>query len=156
VTRDARWVLVSGPDAPRATPADERAAEEVGRLLARAGAVLLSGGRGGVMEASCRGASAAGGRTVALLPGADRGEANPHVDTPVATGLGELRNGLLVRTADAVIAIGRGHGTLSEIALALKAGLPVAGLATHDVDGVLAAATSADAVRIALAARPAP
>ncbi len=150
--RDARWVLVSG--AGEATPDQERAAEEVGRRLAEAGAVLLSGGHGGVMAASCRGASAAGGRTVGLLPGNDRRAANPHVDVPIATGLGELRNGLLVRTADVVIAIGGGPGTLSEIALALKAGLPVIGLDSWAIDGVIAAADPADAVRRALGAAP--
>ena len=111
-------------------------AEEVGRLLAERGAVVVCGGLGGVMEAACRGARAAGGTTVGLLPGVDRSEANRHVDIAVPTGLGEGRNALVVRAADAVIAIGGGYGTLSEIALALRAGKPVIGLDTWEIEGV--------------------
>ena len=105
-------------------------AEEVGRRLAEADAVLVSGGLGGVMEAACRGARSAGGRTLGLLPGSDRGAANPHVELAVPTGMGELRNGLIVRAADALIAVGGEWGTLSEIALGLKLGKPVVGLRT--------------------------
>ena len=111
-------------------------AEEVGRLLARRGAVVVCGGLGGVMEAACRGASRAGGTTVGVLPGLDRGAANPFVSVAVATGLGEVRNALVVRAADALIAVGGVYGTLSEIALALKAGKPVIGLGTWEIDGV--------------------
>jgi uncharacterized protein (TIGR00725 family) len=88
------------------------------------------------MEAACMGAKDAGGTTVGILPGTDRAAANPFVDVAVATGLGEARNALVVRAADAVIAIGGGYGTLSEIALALKAGKRVVGLDTWDVEGV--------------------
>jgi uncharacterized protein (TIGR00725 family) len=119
--------------------AEERhaaAAEEVGRLIAEGGALLVCGGLGGVMEAACRGARAAGGTTVGLLPGVDRSEANRHVAVAVPTGLGEARNALVVRAADAVIAIGGGYGTLSEIALALRAGKPVIGLDTWEIEGV--------------------
>jgi uncharacterized protein (TIGR00725 family) len=112
------------------------AAEEVGRLIAESGALLVCGGLGGVMEAACRGARAAGGTTVGLLPGVDRSEANRHVAVAVPTGLGEARNALVVRAADAVIAIGGGYGTLSEIALALRAGKPVIGLDTWEIEGV--------------------
>ena len=111
-------------------------AEEVGRLLARRGAVVVCGGLGGVMEAACRGASREGGTTVGVLPGLDRGAANPFVSVAVATGLGEARNALVVRAADALIAVGGAYGTLSEIALALKAGKPVIGLGTWEIDGV--------------------
>ena len=111
-------------------------AEEVGRLLARRGAVVVCGGLGGVMEAACRGASREGGTTVGVLPGLDRGAANPFVSVAVATGLGEVRNALVVRAADALIAVGGVYGTLSEIALALKAGKPVIGLGTWEIDGV--------------------
>jgi uncharacterized protein (TIGR00725 family) len=111
-------------------------AEEVGRLIAEGGALLVCGGLGGVMEAACRGARAAGGTTVGLLPGVDRSEANRHVAVAVPTGLGEARNALVVRAADAVIAIGGGYGTLSEIALALRAGKPVIGLDTWEIEGV--------------------
>jgi len=102
----------------------------VGRLLAEQGAVLLCGGLGGVMEAAARGAKEAGGLTVGILPGADATQANPYVEVPLATGMGEMRNALIVRAAQAVIAIGGGWGTLSEIALAQRIQTPVVGL--HD------------------------
>lgn len=105
-------------------------ARRVGRLLAEAGAVLLCGGLGGVMEAACRGAREGGGLTVGLLPGTEAGAANPYVDLPICTGLGQARNVVLVLSADAVIAIAGEAGTLSEIALALKSGRPVIGLGT--------------------------
>jgi uncharacterized protein (TIGR00725 family) len=108
-------------------------AEAVGREIARAGAVLVCGGRGGVMEAACRGAKAEGGTTVGILPGLDRREANPYVDIPIVTGLGEARNAVVVRTADAVVAVSGGFGTLSEIGLALKMGRPVVGLGTWEL-----------------------
>jgi len=108
-------------------------AREVGVEIGRRGAVLVCGGRGGVMEAACQGAKAQGGITVGILPGADRREANPYVDIPVVTGLGEARNAVVVRSADAVIAISGGYGTLSEIGLALKMGRPVVGLGTWEL-----------------------
>lgn len=108
-------------------------AEAVGREIARAGAVLVCGGRGGVMEAACRGAKSQGGTTVGILPGLDRSEANPYVDIAIVTGLGEARNAVVVRTADAVVAVSGGFGTLSEIGLALKMGRPVVGLGTWDL-----------------------
>jgi uncharacterized protein (TIGR00725 family) len=114
------------------------AAEEAGRLIAKRGALLVCGGLGGVMEAACRGAHEAGGTTLGLLPGDDRREANEFVDIAVPTGLGEGRNALVVRVADAVVAIGGGYGTLSEIALALRAGKPVIGVGTWDIDMVQA------------------
>jgi uncharacterized protein (TIGR00725 family) len=126
------------------------AAEEVGALLAQAGAVLVCGGLGGVMEAACRGASDAGGTTLGILPGSDRAAANRWVTIAVPTGLGELRNGLVVRGSDAVIAIAGGYGTLSEIALALKAGKPVVGLGSWDIRGVREASDPAAAVALAL------
>jgi uncharacterized protein (TIGR00725 family) len=125
-------------------------AEEVGRLLARRGAVVVCGGLGGVMEAACRGASGVGGLAVGILPGLDRGAANPHVSVAVATGLGEARNALVVRAADALIAVGGAYGTLSEIALALKAGKPVIGLGTWEIDGVERAGEPEAAVDLAL------
>lgn len=124
----------------------------VGRLIAEGGALLVCGGLGGVMEAACRGAAGAGGITVGLLPGVERGDANPHVSVAVATGLGEGRNALIVRAADTVVAIGGGYGTLSEIALALRAGKPVIGLDTWEIDGVQGAADPEAAVRSALSA----
>ena len=109
---------------------EEEWAVAVGRLLAERGAVLLCGGLGGVMEAAARGAQQGGGLTVGLLPGADPAEANPYIEVPLATGMGEMRNALIVRAAQAVIAIGGGWGTLSEIALAQRIKTPVVGL--HD------------------------
>jgi hypothetical protein len=102
------------------------------------------------MEAACRGAKSRRGRTLGLLPGDDRSVANGWVDVAVATGLGEMRNALVVRSADAVIAIGGGPGTLSEIAFALKTGTPVIGLGTWDIAGMVQAADAADAASRAL------
>jgi uncharacterized protein (TIGR00725 family) len=109
---------------------ESQKAEAVGRELARRGAVLICGGEGGVMEAACRGAKLAGGTTVGILPGDSRKTANPHVSIPVVTGIGAARNLIVVKTSQAVIAIGGGYGTLSEISFALKNGIPVIGLNT--------------------------
>jgi uncharacterized protein (TIGR00725 family) len=130
----APYVAVVGPG--HATEAQREAAEAVGRALARGGAIVVTGGLGGVMEAACRGARDAGGLTVGLLPGHDRGAANPGVAVSLPTGLGELRNGLVVRSADVVVAVGGAYGTLSEVALALKTGVPVVGLGTWDIEGI--------------------
>jgi uncharacterized protein (TIGR00725 family) len=146
----ARYVAVVGPG--QATRAHEQTAEDVGRLLAERGAILLCGGLGGVMAAACRGAAEASGVTVGLLPGADRAAANQWVTVAIPTGLGELRNGLLVRAADAVIAVGGGYGTLSEVALALKADKPVIGLNTWAIDGVQRVESAQAAVETVLAA----
>ncbi len=105
-------------------------AERVGAAIAAAGAVLLCGGLGGVMEAASRGAARAGGVVVGLLPGVDRVEANRWITIPIVTGMDQARNVILVRSCDALIAVGGMYGTLSEIALALKLGRPVIGLAT--------------------------
>jgi uncharacterized protein (TIGR00725 family) len=133
-----------------ATDAQRAVAEEVGRLLAEAGAIVVTGGRTGVMEAASKGAREAGGTTLGILPGADRREANPWVAVAVATGMGEARNALVVRAADAVVAIGGEWGTLSEIALARKAGKPVVGLDSWDLDGVERFETAAEAVAAVL------
>ncbi len=132
-------------------------AEEVGRLLAARGALVICGGLGGVMEAACRGAKSGGGTTVGVLPGLDRREANPGVDVAIPTGLGEARNALVVRAADVLIAIGGEFGTLSEIALALKTGKPVVGIDTWELSrrgrtatDIVRAATPAEAVERAL------
>jgi uncharacterized protein (TIGR00725 family) len=103
------------------------------------------------MEAACRGAREAGGTTIGILPGAERAAANRFVDVAIATGLGEARNALVVRSADALVAVGRGYGTLSEIALALKAGKRVVGIGSWDIEGVESAATPEQAVAAALA-----
>ena len=109
---------------------EAKLAESVGELLAQQGAKIVCGGLGGVMEAVCRGAKSKGGLTVGILPGEDPSMANPWVDIPVVTGLGEARNVAVVKSAQAVIAIGGRYGTLSEIAYALKNSIPVIGLNT--------------------------
>jgi uncharacterized protein (TIGR00725 family) len=138
------YVAVVGPG--DASPTELQLAEEVGAGLAAAGAVVVTGGLGGVMEAACRGARSRQGMTLGILPGEDRDAANGWVQVAVATGLGELRNGLVVRAADALVAIGGGHGTLSEVALALRVGRPVVGLGTWDVHGVDQVSTPAEAL----------
>jgi uncharacterized protein (TIGR00725 family) len=138
--------------AGRASAEEERLAEAVGRGLAEAGAVVVCGGLGGVMEAACRGASSAGVTTVGILPGSDRAAANEFVSIAIATGLGEARNALVVRAADALVAVGGEYGTLSEIALALKTGTPVVALGSWEIDGVVRASSADEAVERALAA----
>lgn len=113
-------------------PAHEVLAEEVGRRIAEAGCTLICGGLTGVMEAVCRGARGAGGRTVGILPGTRAQEANPYVDVSIATGMGQVRNVIIVLTADALIAVGGGFGTLSEIGHALRYGKLVIGLRTWE------------------------
>jgi uncharacterized protein (TIGR00725 family) len=140
-------VVGAGDEVAAAVLAD---AEAVGAELARHGAVLVCGGLGGIMEAACRGARGQGGVTLGILPGTERSAANPWVSVAVATGLGELRNGLVVRCADAIIAIAGGYGTLSEIALALKAGMRVVGLGSWEIAGMLPADDPAAAVALAL------
>jgi len=110
--------------------ATARSAERVGAAIARAGAVLFCGGRTGVMEAASRGAARSGGTVIGVLPGFDRRDANRWVTIPVVTGMDQARNVVLVRSCDVVIAVGGSYGTLSEIALALKLGVPVVGLRT--------------------------
>ena len=142
-----RYVAVVGPG--DASPDECELAEEVGRRLAEAGARLVCGGLGGVMEAACRGAARGGGVAIGILPGTDRAAANEWVTVALPTGLGELRNGLVVRAADAVIAVGGSYGTLSEVALALKIGVPVIGVGTWEIDGVQVAAGAPEAVALA-------
>jgi uncharacterized protein (TIGR00725 family) len=152
-------VAVCGPG--EAAAEEERLAEEVGRLLAERGAVVLCGGLGGVMAAAARGAAAAGGLCVGLLPGEDPEAAAPEVGLALPTGLGELRNGLLVRACAGVVAIGGAYGTLSEIAFALRLGRPVVGVRTWELrrdgsgvpdPGVRPAESAAEAVDAVLTA----
>jgi uncharacterized protein (TIGR00725 family) len=139
-----RYVAVVGPG--EASPEEVATAEAVGRELAAKDATLVCGGLGGVMEAACRGAAQNGGVTIGILPGDDRAAANRWVKIALPTGLGELRNGLIVRAADAVIAVGGAYGTLSEVALALRTGVPVYGLDTWAIDGITHVASPEEAV----------
>jgi len=123
-----------------------REAEEVGRLIAGNGAVLVCGGLGGVMEAASRGAKAEGGLTVGILPQNDAKAVNQYIDIPIVTGLGIGRNVVIARTADALIAVGGEYGTLSEIAFALQMGKPVIGIRTWDIKGVIPAENAGEAV----------
>ncbi|MFQ5354362.1 MAG: TIGR00725 family protein [Thermodesulfobacteriota bacterium] len=127
-------------------------AYHLGRLIARSGYGLVNGGLGGVMEASARGCRAEAGLTVGILPGIDPLEANASVDIAIPTGLGEIRNLMIVRASSALIAIGGEYGTLSEIALGLKAEKPVIGLRTWDIRGVRAAGTPEEALSMAIKA----
>ena len=145
-----RYVAVCG--ASEATPSQLDAAREVGRLLAQSGAVVINGGYGGVMAAASEGAAAGGGTVVGILSGADRDGANEHLTIALPTGLGQGRNLLLVTAAETVIAIGRGWGTLSEIALARRLGRSVVALDTWDVEGLVPAGTPEEAVKRALEA----
>ena len=124
-------IAVIGGDSP--PPEALPPAEAVGRELAQRGHVLICGGRGGVMREACRGAKAAGGLTVAILPGDDLSDANEFIDVPVITGIGFARNTIIARTANALIAIDGGYGTLSEIAFGLIAGTPVVGIGTWEI-----------------------
>ncbi len=146
-----RPVSIAVVGASRPTEGQERAAEEVGRGLGEAGAIVFTGGGGGVMAAASRGAGSAGAVVVGILPGTDRAAANDWVQIVLPTGLGELRNGLIVRSAEAIVAIGGAYGTLSEVALALAAGVPVVGLDTWEIDGVRSASSPAEAAALALA-----
>jgi uncharacterized protein (TIGR00725 family) len=156
-----RYVSVIGPGSD-ASAADTDLAREVGRLVAQRGAVLVNGGRLGVMAAAAEGASASGGVSVGILPGVDRSEASEHLVLALPTGLGEARNVLVVTSADAVIAVGGSWGTLSEIALAMRMGKPVVSLRgwrlfddSGDEIPVERAGTPAEAVERAFALMPA-
>lgn len=151
-----RYVAVVGP-ADGARPSDLAAAERLGRLLAGRGAVLLTGGHHGVMQAAARGCAAAGGTSIGLMPGLDRSQGTPEHTFLLPTGLGELRNGLLVRAADAVAAVGCSWGTLSEIALARRTGVPLVLIDPWDLpEDVGVVVADADAAVAALGRLPAP
>ena len=128
MTGKKKLIAVIGGSQP--SPQEAQFAEEVGRELAMRGAILVCGGLGGVMEAACKGAQSEGGLTIGILPGESRQAANPYVQIPVVTGIGYARNVAVVKSAQAVIAIGGSYGTLSEIGHALRSGIPVIGLNT--------------------------
>lgn len=127
------------------TADEERVAEEAGRCIAQSGAVLVCGGRGGVMEAACRGAAGAGGVAVGILPG-DISGANPFCTVTIPTGLGIARNAVVVASAGAVVAVGGAYGTLSEIAMALKLGRPVFGIRSWEIPGVVPCISAEEAI----------
>ena len=128
MTSKPRFIAVIGGG--DCSPQEAELAEEVGRELARHGAILVCGGLGGIMEAACKGANSQGGTTIGVLPGNNSEAANPYVQIPIVTGLGEARNVIVVKSAQAVITIGGGYGTLTEIGHALRNGIPVIGLNT--------------------------
>jgi len=134
-----------------------RLAEEVGRELAKRGVILICGGLGGIMRAACQGADSEGGLSIGILPGDDRRKANPHIKIPIVTGMGEARNVIVVKSAQAVIAVGGKYGTLSEISIALQRGIPVIGLGTWSLsrkhildDSITLAENAIDAVNKAM------
>lgn len=130
----AHYVAVVGPSAPGDAGLLDQASA-AGRLLAARGWVVVTGGLGGVMAAAADGVAEAGGTAVALLPGSDREAASPGHTVAIPTGLGEMRNALLVRSVDAVLAVGGSWGTLSEVALAARTGVPVFSVAGWDLSG---------------------
>jgi uncharacterized protein (TIGR00725 family) len=147
--RRARVISVIGAgDAPTAV---RSLAYQAGREIARRGAVLACGGRGGVMEAAAAGARAAGGHTIGILPGYNRAEANQHIEFAIATGMGEARNAIVVATADAVIALAGEGGTLAEIGYAIKMKKPVVAVAAwREITGLEHTDSPAAAVACAL------
>jgi len=151
VSHDSVVKIVAVIGAGQADARLRQLADEVGERLARAGLIVATGGLGGVMEAASAGAARAGGVVVGILPGPSTGAANPYVQVPIATGIGEARNAVLVNTADGLIAIGGEYGTLSEIAFALKADKPIVALDSWDLDErIVRASSPAEAVEALL------
>lgn len=148
-----RQRMIGVVGAGTATAAGYQVARRVGHLIAEAGAVLVCGGLGGVMEAACRGACEAGGQTLGILPGPDAQNANPWVTLPVPTNLGHARNVIIAHTAQALIAVEGEYGTLSEMAIGLKLGKPVVALDSWPgLSGVIYVNSPADAVARAIEA----
>ena len=152
---ERRFVAVIG--GRECSPEEAQLAEEVGRELAKRGAILVCGGLGGIMEAACRGAKSEGGVTIGILPGDSRQAANVHVQIPIVTGIGYARNIIVVKSAQAVIAISGSYGTLTEISHALQNGIPVIGLNTWTISkngqedkSIIPAKSPAEAVTKAL------
>jgi uncharacterized protein (TIGR00725 family) len=150
-----KFVAVIGGS--QCSPQEAKLAEAVGRELARRGVILVCGGLGGVMKAACKGASSEGGITIGILPGDNRRQANPHVQIPIVTGIGYARNAIVVKSAQAVIAVGGSYGTLSEIGHALQNDIPVIGLNTWSLsrnaqpeNSIIPAKNATDAVGKAL------
>ncbi|HWP92616.1 MAG TPA: TIGR00725 family protein [Thermodesulfobacteriota bacterium] len=127
------YTIIGVIGANQASDKDYKTAEEVGREVAKRKGVVICGGLGGIMEAVCHGAKSEGGLTIGIIPGFSKSEANPYVDIPVVTGMSHARNIIVVRSSDAIIAIGGSYGTLSEIAFALKLEIPIIGIDTWEV-----------------------
>ena len=149
--------LVAVIGGSQCSSSEAKAAEAIGRELAKQGVIVICGGMGGVMEAACRGASDAGGMTIGILPGESRQAANPYVQIPIVTGIGYARNVAVVKSAQAVIAVGGSYGTLSEISHAIQSGIPVIGLNTWSLsrngqpdNAIIVAESPSDAVDKAL------
>ena len=158
MTDKKKFIAVIGGS--QASTQEIKMAEGVGRELAKKGAILVCGGLGGVMEAACRGATFAGGLTIGILPGNSPKDANPYVRIPIVSGVGYARNIAVVKSAQAVIAVGGSYGTLSEIAYARQSDIPVIGLNTWSVsrngqtdDSIIVAKDPAEAVDIALSSK---
>src|SRR5512139_3963991 len=141
-------IAVIGPADP--TPEEYEVAQTVGCLIAGNHETVVCGGLSGVMEAACKGAREQGGLTIGIVP--DSGNGNPYLDIVIRSGLGHARNVLVVQSSDAVIAIGGGYGTLSEIAIGLKSGRPVFGIKTWEIEGLMKCATPEEAVLMAVRA----
>ena len=155
--RDKKQRIVAVIGASQCSAQESRLAEDVGRELAKNGAAVICGGLTGVMEAVCRGASECGGLTIGVLPGDTSESANTFVKLPIVTGMGYARNVIIVKSADAAIAIGGGYGTPSEIAFARQRHLRVVGLGTWEIsrageldDTIMRAASAKEAVALAL------
>jgi uncharacterized protein (TIGR00725 family) len=153
-------IFISVIGESEATPKNYKLGEEVGREIAKAGAILVCGGLYGIMEAACKGAKSEGGTTIGILPGSKREEANPYIDFPIITGVGYARNKFVVKTGMVCIAVGGSYGTLSEIAFALGYNIPVIGLNTWEIhqygqkkadDKIIYVKTPREAVKKALA-----
>jgi uncharacterized protein (TIGR00725 family) len=150
---ETRTKIIAVIGGSKPSPKEAKLAEEVGAELARRGAVLVCGGMGGIMEAACRGAVSEGGLTIGILPGDNARDANACVQIPIVTGMGYARNVIVVKSAQAAIAIGGSYGTLTEIGYALQNGIPVIGLGTWSLSrsgredkGIIPAENAAEAV----------
>jgi len=155
MTNKNKFIAVIGGS--KASAQEIKLAEEVGREIAKSKALLVCGGMGGVMEAACRGAVSEGGLTIGILPGTNRADANDYVQIPVVTGIGYARNVIVVKSSQAVIAIGGSYGTLTEIGYALQNVIPVIGLGTWSLSkhgetnsSIIQAESAADAVAMAI------
>ena len=143
--KNQQKILISVIGGHKADKKTAKLAEEIGRVIAELGAILVCGGLDGVMLYAAKGAKQANGTTVGILPGKDKTEANQYIDIPISTGLGYTRNTLVVGSPDIVIALSGKEGTLSEIGFALSEKKPIVGLNTWDIPGIIKVKTAAQA-----------